>query len=135
MKINVELDLLNISPDIAGEILRDLVFKQDDGLFGCYSTFETRKGFEYISRKDHTVLKLYRYLLEYDPKYDDEPEFWGWMDEFLADINVVSNGTIICMWHWDGDGTLLFYLKDYNIGFLNTDCKKDYRWKEFSIKR
>lgn len=120
----MEVQLSKLQPNLAGELLRDKIFNQVNNKKGCYSTFEINYDFKIVDKSDGRIQKLWKYLFdEYEiDEYDD-------FQEEISSANIVENDDLIAMWYWDGDGTLLIYVKAENILFVNEDCKKDYTWK------
>jgi hypothetical protein len=124
MKITVEIDTNDFCPNEKGEFLRDYVFKQKvNGRWkytGCYSTFEVKDDFVEIKPKKYPV--LYK---EIAPK--------GFPRSEIKNIKAYENEKVVAIWHWDGDGTLIVYIKDEPTFLYNGDCKKDYIWEQHVI--
>lgn len=114
----MNVDIKKLSADVAGELLRDLSFKDEYEIFsnreykklGCYSVFETKKEWKKVpASKD-----LFPILLELLGA-DSVTEFYKHETE-----------NIYMSWHWEGDGTLLFLIDDMVL--VNSDCKKQQNW-------
>ena len=115
------------NPNLVGEYLRHLFFKQDrvgpNYTFGCYSTFDLRENV--VERPKQPV-----------PEWghsDDPDKLITFADETCeyhftcAELESID-GTIKMLYYWDGDGFLSFILPDGSY-LYNDDCKKDYGWK------
>lgn len=128
MKIEINSETARQNPNLIGELLRDKFFAQDrigpNYSFGCYSTFEYRKGVEILSQEPVPEYRLDEEDNEAAKLFSDEK-----CDYFY---NVAKLEEITCKWYWDGDGTLLFVFPDGST-LENSDCKKDYNWN-FSPK-
>lgn len=114
-------------PNLFGEIMRDAVFIQDreKWLYGCYSTFELKDGFEEITSGEQYEIALKKILKNnFSYGYDEEDE-----KELQEKLKVYYNKErgILAAWYWDGDGTLLVAINGKFA--INDDCKKSYRWK------
>ena len=109
--ISVPIDVNNIEdPNLLGESLRNLFFGTEKGV-GCYQNFQTEPGIEYLGEeKDPTDFADNEYDTEYDTVY-----------------KTYQFESIKMMYHWDGDGTLIFILGDKTL--MNTDCKKAHCWE------
>lgn len=119
MKIEIDLDDYYLQDRC--EILRGIVFKQLDerGCYsrGCYSTFVVQPGF-----------------VEIDPhKYEGLYRLTAASDE-CDKVTAYENEKLVAMWYWDGDGTLLFWVKGERIAYVSTDCKKDYEWEIYEVQ-
>jgi len=104
----MKIDIYKIAqnrPSLAGEILRELFFKQNKNDLGCYSTFELNED----------VVKY--------PNITRGELVWNRTKRMFF-----PNETIEMQYVWDGDGTLIFIFVDGSY-LINTDCKKDYDWK------
>lgn len=85
---------------------------------GCYSSFEVNDGFDEIDPHKYSALfKPFRY---------DE-------DQGIA-VKAYESKDIVALWSWDGDGTLLIWVKGEPFACENTDCKDPYYWKKFAVK-
>lgn len=109
--MKVLVDLAKASPDTVGEYFREACFT-DKGL-GCYSNFDVKDNWKPvpITRDVEELLQLY-------------PEEGLTVCAYKDDVT----GTIAA-WYWDGDGVLAFKLPNGRV-VINTDCKKDYYWKD-----
>jgi hypothetical protein len=106
----------SLSPNVAGEMLREAAFTADG--YGCYSNFNLRDGFdpfppECLGLHDLTLLV---------GCFAKDPETLSGVSAFHHKVS----GAWLA-WHWDGDGTLLFRTRDHV--WVNSDCKKDYKWE------
>ncbi len=127
MKINVQIDTKTVNCDFLGELLRNYLFVNDGyeekytgdknyKEFGCYETFAVkRSAFKLRTEKIKQILSAYKIEHYKDLNYFD----------YIFDYFGVE---ITCIWYWDGDGTLMFFLPDRII--FNTDCKCSYGWRE-----
>jgi len=115
-----------------GEALREATFVGEG--FGCYYNFDVRED----ARKWDEAEKLAFWRLYYgDSKdmmeYDENAAF------------AAKNGTgltfelagfeIRCAWYWDGDGVLFYQVFRDGVHVVtvgNTDCKKNYTWRDMS---
>jgi hypothetical protein len=128
-KMNLQLKTLNPNnPSIAGEILRARVFTQKKGR-GCYHDFSTFSDFVKIDITKNTFvymdfLKIIFGHLEGDVSKEE-----------IEETQAYENSELFCMWHWDGDGDLLIYVKDEDVCFYNDDCKKDYVWNMIDFNK
>lgn len=132
MKINVEIDTKTVNCDFLGELLRNYLFVNDEYAklhskekdykqFGCYETFEVRESAVKLTPLDIAVI-LAMYKIE---RYEDLKYFSYTFNYF--------NAKVVCIWYWDGDGTLMFFLPDRAI--INTDCKCSYGWREIDEEK
>ena len=120
MKIVIDTDIME--NDAKGEALRELVFADEYHTFsgekykdkGCYGTFNTKPEFEKIDPKQY-------------PKLCHE---FSWDFENDNEVYAVESNEMVAMWAWDGDGTLLVYIKGENTYLVNYDCKCSYGWRE-----
>lgn len=98
--------------NVLGEMFRNEFFNQDEGEFGCYSTFELRPDV-FDRRTEKEII-------------DEE----GWHDEIEWTVasKYIDNKLITMRYYWDGDGYLSFVLPN-GIVLANSDCKKSYRWE------
>ena len=122
-------------PDALGEILRAWAFPGNE--YGCYSTFEVREDLMPVraGRREFEFL--------WGRPFDDEKnDINGWCSIDAEEIERVRwfkhPSGIEMGWHWDGDGTLAFFIPElideyHNGCVVNSDCKKDYGW-EFGEK-
>jgi hypothetical protein len=107
MKFHLEIDPEK-DADAVGEHLRGFFFDQTEGQ-GCYESFKLNEG---VSLLDPQILQ----------------------EETWTCASLVYRGNTICgerikmMYHWDGDGTLIFIFND-GSGIYNNDCKKDHTWR------
>lgn len=119
--MRIELDTDALSDNTKGEALRHYVFVDKDEyghwVHGCYSTFETRPGFVEIDPDKYPALKS---LIG----YEDDPSIKKYAFE---------DDKVVCMWLWDGDGTLLVYIKGEKTVLVNTDCKSVYEWEQYEL--
>lgn len=96
--------------DELGEALRNEFFNQDDGNYGCYSTFELRDGIEELPSE----------IVDND---------WGDYEIKCSVFSkTINDKKVIMKYWWDGDGTLEFHFEDGSY-LYNGDCKKDYVWE------
>jgi hypothetical protein len=124
------LFLAGLSPDVAGELLRELTFVGEG--YGCYSTFEVRDGAVQWGEESRR-----KFWLQLEDPNDDEAseralELAGWGEGYTYTLGpVVVN---VC-WYWDGDGCLAFQVRgpDFERVVENTDCKKSYGWNEIGV--
>ena len=126
MKITKTFDTMTDDVDIAGELLRELVFKQEENALGCYNTFDLNAGFVAVDKCDNRFLKLTHCL--YGAYIENNEVEWE-----ISVTHVFENEKFIVAWYWDGDGTLGIYVKEDGIFFVNDDCKKTYGWDCFSV--
>jgi len=117
MKIEIDLDDLPVSGK--AEVLRGLVFKQygEHGEYqrGCYATFDVNPGFVEIDPHK------YEELLRMIEPVEDIP------------VSAYESDKIVAMWWWDGDGTLLIWIKGEPNVYLSFDCKTDSDWIEEKV--
>ena len=112
-----------------GELLRDLIFDQSPDSrgewdFGCYSTFELYPWCYKISDRS---------IINSEWKAYDEI-FYPWVENLGSGAAFACQDAVVtAIWHWNGEGLLVFKVKDFADEMLyqmeNEDCKKDYRWK------
>lgn len=120
MKLWIDTDDLEI--DAKGEVLRNMVFVDEqvpwDGekyrMKGCYETFDTKPEFVPIDPTKYPI--LYK---EFD-----------WREIVDVKVYAYESPEIVTMWAWDGDGTLLIWIKGEESYSINTDCKCSYGWYE-----
>lgn len=126
MKIILDTDDMEV--DAKCEALRSLVFDEQYNVYqhkkykqrGCYSTFNTRSDFVDIEPDTYPKLnKCFDWCR--DREYND------------IEVCAVESSDIVSMWAWDGDGTLLVYIKGENYYYINSDCKCSYDWSEIEI--
>jgi hypothetical protein len=121
----VRLDIETCDPDILGEALRSLTFTGKG--FGCYSTFDLREDAAPLGGE------WAKQIMQY------EDGWWGTTrSEDFSGYSFRHEGIMVeCYWMWDGDGHLMYRLSDKGHRFLraveNTDCKKDYGWKDVQL--
>lgn len=118
-------------PDALGEILRAWAFVGKG--YGCYSNFDVRPDAVPAEVTPREFALLWGREYEGD---DTSPNSWGYCDvEAMKEIRWFKHPSGIEFgWHWDGDGTLAFYVPEladeyHNGVVLNRDCKKDYEWQ------
>lgn len=114
-------DLAVEDPNILGEILLDYTFVGDGR--GCYSNFDLRPSFRrYSAGKDMFCEELLGCL--------DCPD--GYLEEDIENIKSYIDPEIdlAVIYHWDGDGHLIFKLGDILIE--NRDVKKSNNWKSLT---
>ena len=115
-----EIDLNKFDLQMRCEILRGLVFKQvdDEGIYwrGCYETFEVQPDFVKIDPRKYENLWFCIQLLDED-----------------ITVEAYENDKLVAMWYWDGDGTLLIWIKGSKTAYVSFDCKKDYEWEELGV--
>jgi hypothetical protein len=106
------------NPNILGEVLLDYTFVGAGR--GCYSNFDLRPSFRlYTAGKDMFCEELLGHPDCPDGCYDEDVEnIKSYIDPEI-DLTVV--------YHWDGDGHLIFKLGDILIE--NRDIKKSNNWK------
>lgn len=132
MKINVEIDTKTIDCDFLGELLRNYLFVNDGNEkiytgdknykeFGCYETFNVRKDAIKIGASN-----IKQILSAYKIEHYKDLRYFGYVFNYFG-------CEIICIWYWDGDGTLIFILPDRAI--INTDCKCSYDWREIDEEK
>jgi len=120
MKITLDTD--NMGVDEKGEALRGLVFNQNPvktewgywPVLGCYSTFELNPGFVEVDPEP--------YRAKFPDFFPDEE------DEIR--VEAYESPEILAIWHWDGDGSLLVWIKGEPAALVNHDCKCTYDWFE-----
>lgn len=121
MKVTIDLD--ELPTDEKAEILRGLVFDQKyvmsrHGSYrqtGCYSTFDVMPEFVKIEPTKYPNL--------YEP-------FKPYYDGIEIQVTAYESETIVAMWWWDGDGSLLIWVKGEPTAYVNGDCKCTYDWNE-----
>jgi hypothetical protein len=104
--------------NILGEILLSYTFVGEGR--GCYSNFNLRPSFRlYTTGIDMFCDELLG--------FSDSPD--GLKTLFTKNIKsyIDPEMDLAAIWHWDGDGHLIFKLGDITIG--NDDIKKSYNWK------
>ena len=126
----MQIKLSELSTDSAGEYLRGLVFKQnrnpeslDNLTLGCYSSFVTQDNFRDLDKNSKIYETLYRYVHDCSIEGSTIEQSY---------TTAVENDKLIAMWYWDGDGTLLIYVKEDRTVFINYDCKKTHGWHKYS---
>lgn len=105
-----------------GEELRRKAFI-GEGL-GCYANFEVNPDYvEVLDLKIKAIYLHYFFDLYYLSFNLSDTEI------YLKDIRVYINNSsnTVMVYHWDGDGSLLFMTPHYTI--LNPDCKKINDWR------
>lgn len=136
MRFTIEIDLTNANPNTIGELFRDQTFVGEG--FGCYSNFDVRADavplntnvlrefwIEFSKREasKHHVAWGFDCLQDVDDQMDHSQGYY-WQHQGLE---------VWCVWIWDGDGHLVFRVKDTQTAewmmVSNTDCKKDHRWE------
>jgi hypothetical protein len=109
-----------------GELLRKLFFDSSKGK-GCYSTFEINDSV--MPERDRLI-----------PYWDIETNFPKICfeerntneDEYYTTYSLKTEcGIIYMMYHWDGDGVLIFEFPNKSL-LVNSDCKKNYCWKFYN---
>lgn len=118
-------------PDAIGEILRAWAFTGEGT--GCYSTFDVRPEFVAVP----PTIREFGFLWGRDFREDDiNPSDWGYCDtDAIKEISWFKHSNGIEMgWHWDGDGSLAFYVPEledewFNGVVCNHDCKCDHDWR------
>jgi hypothetical protein len=119
----IQIDTQKITdPNEFGEILREYCFIDKPCMtmtgfhkpYGCYSTFELKKGFIKLSQ-DSSIWKKLAELSGYF-NGDERGGFF-----------VFTKGNIHIGWYWDGDGCLV--IQEGNKIAVNNDCKCDYTWE------
>lgn len=114
MKINTE----NLTPDLAGEVLRYTCFTK--GGWGCYDNFNLEEGFSTMN-----PLSLIDEIQEICVGEDVDD-----IKNIRAYYHPENNITVF--WYWDGDGVLGFM--DGNRIIYNRDCKCDHDWQEIFVE-
>lgn len=111
--------------DTCGEVLRAFTFVGEG--FGCYRNFDVRPDAAHIDEDKQAA--FWRLLGYEDP---DECADMGDAYSFRA-----LGLEIEVYWYWDGDGTLAYLIGDSQPlrCVVNTDCKKDYGWREEEVDR
>ena len=105
-------------PNVLGEVLLDYTFVGEGR--GCYSNFDLRPSFRlYTAGKDMFCKELLG--------FSDCPD--GFYDEDIENIKSYIDPEIdlAVIYHWDGDGHLIFKLGDIIIE--NDDIKKSHNWR------
>ena len=117
MNINIK-ELAENCPDVAGELLRELFFKQNlnAGKLGCYNAFKLKD-----------VLKEYTEPIE---PSDEKIGKWNCALKNLGDDN--SPYYIVMKYYWDGDGELIFEAQNWSL--VNGDCKKTNGWEFIELE-
>lgn len=124
---NIILDYLIATddPNQLGEYFRNHVAFTNEG-FGCYSNFNLTPGFTEITKSNDTNLHTELSVLL---------TCKSWRGEFQDKIATYSNGSVDVAWYWDGDGVLLFRVRDRQrhngkpLILIHPDCKNDYEWE------
>ncbi len=128
------LPVLTLLPNAnaQGEFLRNVVFDQSLGEFGCYQTFETNPD---LTAGDQAWREKFWQLLGY------QNSIYPTNGDDIIEMAQMGNGgelvfadcIVHACWFWDGDGCLAFIVFDLTgsviFELINTDCKKDYIWK------
>jgi hypothetical protein len=120
------IDTENFTDNEVAEMLRGKVFNQristwrggQTRTIGCYSTFELND--EFIAADPE----------EWRNKFSDfypDDEYWD------GKVEAYESLTILAMWWWDGDGSLLIWPKGTAFAYVNHDCKCDYYWKRLPV--
>lgn len=114
-----------MTEDQMGETLRAFTFV--GGTFGCYSNFDVRKDAAPIDKAKQTA--FWRLM-----DYEDPGECAEMGDAYSFRALGLE---IEAYWFWDGDGTLAYLIGDSEPlrCVVNTDCKKDYGWREVEVDR
>ena len=120
MKVMIDTD--ELEPDAKGEVLRNLAFVDDREeygyrLKGCYETFDLKPEFSPIDPSTYPFL------------YN---EFSYYESEGILTY-AFESPELVVIWSWDGDGTLLIYVKGEKYYYINTECKCSYGWEEIEI--
>lgn len=105
-----------------GEELRRKSFT-GEGL-GCYANFDVHS--DYVEIIDVNTKSMYlHYFFDIYYLSFNLHDIETFTKELKVYINYVTN--VIMVYHWDGDGSLLYITPHYTI--LNFDCKKINNWK------
>lgn len=114
-----------MTEDQCGEVLRAFTFV--GGGFGCYSNFDVRKDAEPLDKEKQAG--FWRLL-----DYEDAGECAEMGDAYSFRALGLE---VEVYWFWDGDGTLAYLIGDSQPlrCVVNTDCKKDYGWREEEVDR
>jgi hypothetical protein len=126
----------NFSINTIGEKLRNFSFiPEGENDRGCYSTFNVNSDFEKINEKDkkyHKAISIIAFnkIIDYKDLDNEEKEYYNDIKNYNQ-IYYNNKEKILMAYYWDGDGTLIFKRK--NKIFINSDCKKDYKWKYYEI--
>lgn len=123
----VTIDTDYLEPDAKGEILRSLVFDEKIDKWGyketgCYDTFELADDFVRID--PYKFPALYKYV-----KSEDDED----VSSLSGSVYSYENENFVVMWQWDGDGTLIIWIKGESVAYYNGDCKCHYGWKEVNL--
>ena len=129
MLIDIDYRQLNNTRYInfLGEHLRSEFFNERNESRGCYNTFEVNN--HVMSCGDRIVpwvdFKANPPCLQFKPAINNDDEYYT-----TYYINY-KESRIYMMYHWDGDGTLIFELPNKFI-LVNSDCKKDKDWTVYA---
>lgn len=122
MSLPILIDINEVSDaDVLGELLRNLTFAP--GGFGCYSTFDVRDGVTPVAELITEDSWFFQAMVTHCGSKEYIQEFFdgGHLYKFHG------HNDLYVAWHWDGDGTLVFFFKDRFL-LQNTDCKKSHGW-------
>lgn len=140
----MDINIFGITdPNIVGELLREICFvKQQPEDYGCYSTFDLTVDFQLapddVRKEVYDIFWPKRMTLaDFDGTFDlpdgETPEsVLARQQEELDSYDIwVDNHGITTAWFWDGDGTLLFRVKNTfgELTVINTDCKSPNKWR------
>jgi hypothetical protein len=120
MKLTIDTE--EISPDIIGEIYREIFFDQNRemGFRGCYDTFSLKANITPLSDKGVPEIRL---------DANDKAFLSTENTDYFFTRAKDSDGVIL-MYYSDGDIFLSFLLPDGTY-LVNRDAKKDRGWKKY----
>jgi len=111
-------DLAVKDPNVLGEALLDYTFVGDGR--GCYSNFDLRPSFRRYTAGKDMFCEEFLGCSDYPDGYCEED-----IENIKSYIDPEIDLTVI--YHWDGDGHLIFKLGD--IVIENDDIKKSHNWR------
>lgn len=125
VKMNIEIE--NLSADNAGELLREMFYDPKLG-YGCYMNFEVRPE---VEKLPNTPIPWFDFSVCCEG--NDKPDLiTDRVDPECGEVyQTYQLNDIKMMYHWDGDGELIFILPSGKV-LANNDCKKDRYWKWFN---
>jgi len=116
-----------------GEIARALTFPAQPEEMGCYGSFRVRP--DATPSPVDSIERVFRLWTSNQDANDPM------VQEYLNQLRRISKAysfsesgvKIDCLWYWDGDGTLVYTFRTLDGRqriIENSDCKKDYCWRE-----
>jgi hypothetical protein len=130
--------LFHADANLVGELLRALMFPAEDEI-GCYTSFEVcDQARPLVGSERSQWLEMF-----FGSELTGDLEEDAWACESMAEIDQQASAyqwetaglTVTMLFYWDGDGVLLFHLRDDHQQrvVISYDCKKDYVWKDEAL--